>query len=237
MSTHLNFEFKTNKNGKEYCYISNAKTGKFVRNVSSKAKLRTAHKSYTQQKRRKVRNEEWESVRKTVEAKGSSRKQYEKVNKRVKVEDKKRVQIEKGSKPQRKRILQKRVFEEIGFSTYIRAFYQVGSTPKAQPYIVGESNSERDVDIEYSGWQQKLDGDNFEYNIDDLRRDFEREIEDAETSELQVFYGGYEITVVDNESGKVIQKESEGGYYPSDNLKQTQPKAKSFRRRSKTRRF
>lgn len=241
MTTRYSYEFKTFKSGKRkgqsYCNVRSTKTGKTIKTVSSKANLRTAYQSYSQQKRRAIKKKEWETNRKSVEARGGTRKQYEKAKKRLTEKDKERIKIEKDANSRRKRTLQRQAIEKTGYSTCIHAFYQIGRTPKAQPYIVGESDAEHDVDIEYSSWQQKLDGDNFKYNIEDLRRDFQREIEDAETSELQVFYGGYEITVVDNETGKVIQRESEGGYYPSDKLKQTQSKAKTRRRRSKTRRF
>jgi hypothetical protein len=215
MSERLNYEFKTNKNGKEYCHITNAKTGKFVRNVSSKVNLRTAHQSHAQQKRRAAQEAEWKSVEGEVTRRDGSRRQYEKAKRRLTKEDKDRVRTEKGAKPRRKRILQKIASEETGYTTTIKAFYQIGSTPKAQPYIVGESDSERDVDIEYSTWQSSMPGNNFKYNVEELRRDFNREIEDAETSELQMFYGGYEIRVIDNETGDTHRgiRNSDNGFY------------------------
>lgn len=236
MVVRYSYEFKTfksgNRKGEEFCNIRSVKTGKTVRTVSSKANLSSAHKSVGQQKRRAAQDAEWKSVEGVVTKRGGTRKQYETARTRLTKEEKQRLKEDKKAGPRRKKFFQTRASEKTGYTTTIRAFYQVASTPKAQPHTVGESDSERDVDIEYSGWQTNLDGDNFEYNIEELRRDFRREIEEAETSELQVFYGGYEIKVIDNESGDVIRKEKEGGYYPSKKLRDTQPKAKTSKRRS-----
>lgn len=48
-TTRFTYEFRTDKLGKEYCHITSTKTGKFIKNVSSKANLQTAYKSAKQQ--------------------------------------------------------------------------------------------------------------------------------------------------------------------------------------------
>lgn len=215
------YEFKTFKTGRregqQYVNIRDVKTGKTIRTQSSKASLQKAHKSHGQQKRRGVKLESWNRISDKVEKQGGNRKQYEKAIKNLKA---------KGIKSKK---AEAKAIALTGYSTYARFFYQSSSSKDVIPYTIGESNPDYDVGIEYDTYQAKLSGNELKNNLEWFDQVYDSTLEGIKDSEQVLHYGGYEIQVKDNETGKTIDYTTKGGNYPLKQGKIT----KTTRTRSK----
>ena len=145
----------------------------------------------------------WQTVAEKVEKQGGNRKQYEKAIKELKAKG------IKGKKAQEKAILL------TGTSTYVRFFYQ-SSTKDVTPYTIGESNAEFDEGkgIEYDTYQHKFLGNELQTNKEWFDQIYEQTLNEIKDSDQVLHYGGYEILVKDNETGKPIDYVTKGGNYP-----------------------
>ena len=205
MVNKLEYEFKQFASGKRkgavYCNIRSAKTGKTIKTVSSKSGLQKAHKSKQQQIRRQKKQESWGRVEQAVQKQGGTRKQYEKGIKRLKAKG------IKGKKAERKAIFQ------TGVSTYVRFFYQ-SSAKDVKPYTIGESDPEHDDNIEYDTYQHKFNGNELVNQKEWFDQVFNQTVQEIKDADQVLHYGGYEIIVKDNETGKTIDYACRGGKDP-----------------------
>lgn len=207
MSNRYEYEFKTFRSGKRkdqaYCNIKNVKTGKTIKTVSGKDKLQAAHKAVGQQKRRRRNLESWERMEKEVMGQGGNRTQFERAKTKLR---KKKIT---GKKAERKAVFL------TGYSTYVRFFYQ-SSAKDVMPYIVGESDPEHDKEkgIEYDTYQRKLPGNEMKKNKEWVDLIYEQTLREIKDSDQILHYGGYEIFVKNNETGKIVDSVCRGGQYP-----------------------
>lgn len=219
MTARYSYEFKKFKSGsrkkQEYCNIRSVKTGKVIKTVSSKANLSSAHKAVGQQKRRAKDEKAWANVEDDVKKSGGTRKQYERAVKRERAANTKAIKEDPKARKLGRGELSKRASRKVGVTTQIAVFFQVAAIPGAQPYTVGESNKEEDINISYPQWQEYIKGDSFKYELPAVREFYRATLDKAKSKGLHVFYGGYEVKVVDNETGNTLKSEMDGGYHPN----------------------